>query len=99
MVQEQYGDGYTLTVTAAVDQPVDSEGIERLITQHVPEAGLARFCGGELVFRLPTAAAASTALPDLLDTLETEGASRFMRTSNHISEQTSCRPLQGPART
>lgn len=73
-MQEQYGDGYTLTITAAVDRPVDAQAIGQVISQHVAGAALKRACGGELVFRLPTAAARSAALPDLLDKLESEGA-------------------------
>jgi hypothetical protein len=71
--QERYGDGYMLTVTAAVDQPVDAEAISSMITQHVGSATLQRACGGELVFRLPTAPATSAALPELLDALDGEG--------------------------
>ena len=71
--QERYGDGYMLTVTAAVDQPVDAEAISSMITQHVGSATLQRACGGELVFRLPTASATSAALPELLDALDGEG--------------------------
>lgn len=74
VVQERYGDGYTLTVTTAVDKPVDVGAIAGVVTRHVAGSALARACGGELVFRLPTAAAASAALPDLLDVLEAEGA-------------------------
>jgi hypothetical protein len=62
-----------LTVTAAVDQPVDAEAISSMITQHIGSATLQRACGGELVFRLPTAPATSAALPELLDALDGEG--------------------------
>jgi hypothetical protein len=71
--QEHYGDGYMLTVTAAVDQPVDANAISSMITQHVVSATLERACGGELVYRLPNAPATSAALPELLDALDSEG--------------------------
>lgn len=71
-LQERYGDGYMLTVTTAVDRPVDTTGIERLVAGRVAGAAVARSCGGELVFRLPVAAA--SAFPDLLDAVDAEGA-------------------------
>ncbi len=77
-MQEQYGDGYTLTVTTAVDKPVNVAGIECLVADRVAGAAVVRACGGELVFRLPAAAAA--AFPDLLDAVDAEGAAH-------------CRPL------
>lgn len=76
-LQERYGDGYMLTVTAAVDQPVEADAIGSMITQHVSTATLQRACGGELVFRLPTAPATSAALPGLLDALDGEGVFSF----------------------
>ena len=69
--QEQYGDGYTLTLATAVDGPVSRNAIHAVIAQRVPDSACIRAVGGELVYRLPLAHIAR--FPDLLEALEAQG--------------------------
>ena len=71
VAQEQYGDGYTLTLATAVDRPVSRDAIHSLIAHRVPGATRVRAVGGELVYRLPLTHIAR--FPDLLEALEAEG--------------------------
>ena len=73
LAQEQYGDGYTLTLATAVDRPVSRDAIHALVARHVPGSARLRAVGGELVYRLPLAHIAR--FPDLLEALEAEGES------------------------
>ncbi|KAK9829531.1 hypothetical protein WJX72_006343 [[Myrmecia] bisecta] len=69
-LKQQYSDGYTLCMTTSLEGQVHREGIQQLITSHVPKATFLRTSGAELVYRLPMGATA--AFPDMLEQLDAD---------------------------